>query len=198
MSGDTGDLVAVLEMSDDANEDHWAQTSWHAEVAVVEAARNAGYPREHITISWTSSQTIVANTPDGRRFAAVISTRPGGPRVGASGKPSERDLDAWIGRVTQEAQPPAPPPLWETVGDRLRQLEGEIFRTKRGIKFTYKWLPAPYFVLRVSRNGRLIDRYAVSRALARWPVAGPGELDGVADENTYVFGLVRDRRIRGE
>jgi hypothetical protein len=35
-------LVAVVDLTDDANEDHWFQASWHAQVAVRKAAEQAG------------------------------------------------------------------------------------------------------------------------------------------------------------
>lgn len=199
MIGHNSELVAIVDMADDASEDQWAQTSWHAECAVVKAARSAGYAPEDTEVTWTSGLIVIARTADGNRYAARIRCWPGGPRIGVARQPSEHDCDVWSGRASQEeASESVPLSQAELVERRLKELEGETFRTKRGVTFTYTWLPSPYFVVRVSRNGRLIDGHAIARAVAQWPIAGPGELSGVPEENTYVYGIVRDSRVRGK
>lgn len=69
-------LVAVFEISDDANEDRWADASWRAEFAVREAAENAGAAADDVTVV-RSGFNAVASTPDGRQFEARITTTAG-------------------------------------------------------------------------------------------------------------------------
>ena len=50
--GDQAEPVAVFAVSDDANEDKWAQATWHAELAAHEAATSAGATEHELTRSF--------------------------------------------------------------------------------------------------------------------------------------------------
>ncbi|GLY80585.1 hypothetical protein [Actinoallomurus iriomotensis] len=69
--------VAVIAISTDANEDHWAQATWHAEVAAVEAAKADGIPEDQLTVSHQrSGGGVVASSSDGRTYIALVITDP--------------------------------------------------------------------------------------------------------------------------
>lgn len=102
----TGELVAVVDFTDDASEDHWAQAIWHAEVAARKAAAQAGYSEDQLTRSYIDYNTIAVTASDGRSFAAVIRQERGGPSWGVARLPTERDLAIWAGKPV----PPEPGP----------------------------------------------------------------------------------------
>jgi hypothetical protein len=65
--------VAIFAISPNANEDHWAQATWHAEVAAREAATEAGFTADEITRSF-ERQNVVISTASGQRFEAWVVT----------------------------------------------------------------------------------------------------------------------------
>ena len=66
------DPVAVVEVSDDANEDRWADASWRAEGAALAAADTAGLDREGLVVERDHSGSVTVRAPDGRVFRAVV------------------------------------------------------------------------------------------------------------------------------
>src|SRR4051794_30207133 len=94
-SSDLPELVAVLELNDDANEDRWAMASGGAERVVLEAAEAAGYDPAALTLTWLDSVTRCAAAPDGRRFAATIRAAATAPHLWRARPPSEEELLAW-------------------------------------------------------------------------------------------------------
>jgi hypothetical protein len=84
--------VAVFAISPNANEDHWAQATWHAEVAAREAATEAGFTADDMTRSF-ERQNVIISTASGQRFEAWVVTNPTvspfsyGERMDPSGYP---------------------------------------------------------------------------------------------------------------
>jgi hypothetical protein len=74
--GDQATPVAVFAVSDDANEDKWAQATWHAELAAREAAINAEAAEGDLTRSFEGYGVVVITTADGRRFEAWVVADP--------------------------------------------------------------------------------------------------------------------------
>lgn len=68
------DVVAAIEMSDDANEDRWADAFWRAECAAREAAEAAGADADELTVQRSHLGSVTVQAPDGRAFRAVIRT----------------------------------------------------------------------------------------------------------------------------
>lgn len=93
----TGELVAVVDFTDYANEDHWAQATWTGEVAARNAAEQAGYAKEQLARSFPDFRTIALTAPDGCSFAAVLHAQPDGPYWGIARPPTERDLGRTAG-----------------------------------------------------------------------------------------------------
>lgn len=72
-------LVAVFEISDDANEDRWADAMWRAETAAKQAAVDAGAAESDVTISRHHEGYAIGALPDGREFEARVATNPALP-----------------------------------------------------------------------------------------------------------------------
>lgn len=198
-----GELVAVVDFTDDANEDHWAQATWHAEVAARKAAAQAGYSDDQLTRSDIDYRAVAVTATDGRSFAAVLRQQRGGPFWGIARPPSERDLAIWEGKpVPPESAPVEPqrnPPLKITKAwARIEKHAGEVFTTVRGKEFTYSvgGGPNPWYVT-LDHLRRNIPRGDLSHALDVWPVDGPSKLPPVA-QPSYVFAILSDPRIREE
>jgi hypothetical protein len=68
--------VAVFANSPNANEDHWAQATWHAEVAAREAATAAGFTAHDMTRSFEGQNVVVITAASGQRFEAWVVTDP--------------------------------------------------------------------------------------------------------------------------
>ena len=68
--------VAVFAITPDANEDHWAQATWHAEVAARKAATEAGFTADDMTRSFERQNVVVISTASGQRFEAWVVTNP--------------------------------------------------------------------------------------------------------------------------
>lgn len=196
-----GELVAFVDLTNDANEDHWAQATWHAEVAVREAAAQAGYSEDQLTRSFPDYRTVTVTAPDGRSFVAVLHPQAGGPYWGIARTPTERDLALWEGKPvppepasveTQYESPLKIAKAWK----RIEQHAGEVFTTVRGKEFIYSvgGGPTPWYVT-LDHLRRNIPRGHLSHALDAWPVDGPGKLPPVA-QPSYVYAILSDPRIR--
>lgn len=193
-----GLLVAVVDLIDDASEDHWAQAGWIAELAAREAALKAGYAEGELTAFWQDWRTIVANTPDGQNFAATVNQRGGGPYFGAARQPSEREQRIWNGLPVSDEEPSAQgsheaKSNIDRAWVRLREHEGEIFKMIRGNEFSYTVGPWYLTLTKIRRN---IERGDLSRSLDVWPVDGPGNLPPVALPS-HTYAILSDERIRG-
>jgi hypothetical protein len=82
----------------------------------------------------------------------------------------------------------------DDVWRRIERHAGHEFRQVRGKPFTY-WMRGPRTITLDTTN-RSISRAAVDRALARWPVEGPGALQDISAPS-YVYALLADPRILG-
>lgn len=67
--------VAAIEVSDDANEDRWADAFWRAECAAREAAETAGAQPDEFEVERNHLGSATIRTPDGGAFRAVIRPR---------------------------------------------------------------------------------------------------------------------------
>lgn len=68
------ELVTVVEISDDANEDRWADAFWAAEVAARDAALASGACEDELTVRRGQGWTVVVEVSGGRAFAARVRT----------------------------------------------------------------------------------------------------------------------------
>jgi len=194
-------LVAVVDLTDDASEDHWAQATWHAELAARKAAVQAGYSEDQLTRSYVDYRTIAVTASDGHSFAAVIRQQRGGPSWGVARLPSEHDLAIWEGKPIPPEPAPATPqrqplPKITQAWTRIEKHAGEVFTTLRGKEFTYSvgGKPTPWYVT-LDHLRRNIPRGDLSHALDVWPVDGPSKLPPVA-QPSYVYAILSDPRIR--
>lgn len=85
-----GVLVAVFEISDDANEDRWADATWQAELAARDAAVATGAGANDIVLTRGMSN-VVAALPDGREFEARVATT--AAALASYSLPGRGDLD---------------------------------------------------------------------------------------------------------
>lgn len=80
----------------------------------------------------------------------------------------------------------------DQVWTRIVRCAGEEFHQIRGRAFTYE-VRGPR-TLTLSTTERFVSRASIGRALARWPVEGPGGLRGL-NAPACVYALLADRRI---
>jgi len=68
------EAVTATEVSDDANEDRWADAFWQTERAAGNAAEATGTHPDELTVERSHMGSVMVRTPDGRAFCAVIRT----------------------------------------------------------------------------------------------------------------------------
>ena len=95
--------------------------------------------------------------------------------------------------------PPSPPGnLPETIWRRILNHQGEQFNTVRGLPFTFEVDGAGIWFF---RNGKRVNRKLTQTqfevALSRCPLKRTTEISDLMDY-PYVFGMLMDRRIRGQ
>lgn len=75
------DPVVVVEVSDDANEDRWADAFWRAEDAARAAAVAAGADPQNLVVERDHRGSVTVRGRDGRAFRAVVRSRAAMHRV---------------------------------------------------------------------------------------------------------------------
>jgi len=83
---------------------------------------------------------------------------------------------------------------FDEVWDRIRSNRGEVFRTVRGLDFSYKLL-GPWVV--IDRTDYRITKSNFKKAYGMLPVDGP---EGFGDEVTaryFVYAVLTDPRVAG-
>jgi len=115
--------------------------------------------------------------------------------------------DSFVERLRSEDLPalpaidPSPDPagdLPEAVWRRIVSHQGEQFQTVRGLPFTFEVEGAGIWFLRDGKRvNRKLTRTQFEVALSRCPLARTTEISDLMDY-PYVFGVLMDRRIRGE
>lgn len=83
--------------------------------------------------------------------------------------------------------------MLEEVWGRIVALEGEEFRTKTGMPFTFE---ISGDVFRPSRTKYNISRSDFGRALELVPFDGPGEINDLVRGPAYVWAVLHDQRVR--
>jgi hypothetical protein len=68
--------TAVFAVRPDANEDHIAQATWHAELAARRAAVAAGASEDELSRSFEGWGVVVVSTASGERYEAWVVTDP--------------------------------------------------------------------------------------------------------------------------
>ncbi len=76
---------------------------------------------------------------------------------------------------------------------RLKDLEGEEFETKTGKPFTFEISGGVFKPTHVAQN---IAKGNFEKALALWPLDGPGEISAVVRGSAYVWAVLHDPRVR--
>jgi hypothetical protein len=82
----------------------------------------------------------------------------------------------------------------ERVWDRIRAHAGQTFRQISGGEFSYELKSES--VISLDRTSQDLSRGVLEKALARWPVTGPGELNDLRAPS-YLYALLADPRITG-
>lgn len=81
----------------------------------------------------------------------------------------------------------------EQVWQRIVRRAGSEFTQVRGKRFTYWTRPR---TITLNETNRSISRTAVDKALARWPVGGPGALNDLSAPS-YLYAILADPRVLG-
>lgn len=81
----------------------------------------------------------------------------------------------------------------DEVWTRIRALEGAEFRQLRGKPFTFETQER---TIRLHTTNRSISRTQVERAVAMWPVAGPGQFNSL-QAPSYLYAILLDPRVIG-
>jgi hypothetical protein len=115
--------------------------------------------------------------------------------------------DLFVERIRAEDSPPSPFPgrfdspqedLPESVWQRVRNHQGEEFRTATKLPFTYEIEGAGIWFFREGRRvNRKLSRAQFDEAVARCPLTSTTEIKDLIDY-PYLFALLTDARIRGE
>lgn len=115
--------------------------------------------------------------------------------------------DSFIERLRSEDPPPSPVTaqpggttldLTEAVWRRIEGHQGEQFETARGLPFVHKVEgPGIWFYRNGEKVNRKLSRRQVEAAVLRCPLRTVTEISDLMDPS-YLFGLLMDRRIRGE
>lgn len=82
----------------------------------------------------------------------------------------------------------------ERVWERIRAHAGQTFRQVGGGEFSYELQSEN--VIRLNRTTQALSRGVLEKALARWPVSGPGEFTDLRAPS-YLYALLADPRITG-
>jgi hypothetical protein len=83
----------------------------------------------------------------------------------------------------------------EIVWDRLKVLEGQEFKTIRGLPFTYTIIGNVFRPSRTEYNLGISD---FQKALELVPLSGPGKLGDLVRGQPYIWAVLHDERIRRE
>lgn len=116
--------------------------------------------------------------------------------------------DAFIERLRRDDDLDAPPisassggfprNIEDIVWDRLKANQGGTFETARGLPFTYKLEGAGIWFYREGRQiNRKLTRSQLNTGISRCPLRSTTDIADLIDY-AYLFGLLTDRRIRGE
>jgi hypothetical protein len=80
-----------------------------------------------------------------------------------------------------------------SIWKRIKSLEGESFKTRRGLEFTYEISDD---VLYPSRTSYRISQSEFQKAYDLMPIKGPGEISQLVRGPSYVWAILHDPRIR--
>lgn len=82
--------------------------------------------------------------------------------------------------------------VFETVWERVREHQGETFRTITGLEFRYT---VRGWVVTHDRARGGISKSAFSKAWEQWPVSGPGAFANRVRGSAYVWAILSESRI---
>ncbi len=77
---------------------------------------------------------------------------------------------------------------------RIKRHEGEVFHTKTGKSFTYS---IQGNALRPDCAKQNLAKREFGKALAKWPVSGPGRINNLVRGPAYIWAILHDSRILG-
>jgi hypothetical protein len=81
----------------------------------------------------------------------------------------------------------------DDVWHRLTLLQGQEFRTKTGLPFTFTVSGEVFHPSRTKYN---ISKTEFGKALARVPLDGPGKINEIVRGPAYIWGVLHDNRVR--
>lgn len=84
-------------------------------------------------------------------------------------------------------------PIIESVWVRIKSLEGQEFKTKTGLPFSYE---VSGNVVRPSRTKYNISKSDFAKALNLTPLDGPGQISNLVRGSAYIWGVLHDHRVR--
>jgi hypothetical protein len=115
--------------------------------------------------------------------------------------PNAGHADAKSGASSESPPPPGSKgrPNFATVWRRIKNHQGEVFHTLRGILFTYEIDANGYLTTRKSPPGKgfTSPREDFRNAYDFVPLPGPAHLQAVVASPSYVWAILHDERIRG-
>lgn len=153
------------------------------------------------TLRMAKSRPNTATSPQDLEVDPVLSMLGVGKYLWA-----QEPGDAFVDRLRSEDPPPSPNsaklyPFKEqdpaTVWQRIRDHQGQVFRTARKLPFTYQVEGAGIWFFREGRRiNRKVSRIQVEEAISRCPLTRTTQIKDLIDY-PYVFALLTDARIRG-
>ena len=80
--------------------------------------------------------------------------------------------------------------FWE----KLKQYEGETFRTVSDLPFVYEFVGENS--IKTNRANQLLSKSNFEKALRVEPIQSPGEISNLVRGSSYVFSLLTDERLK--
>lgn len=83
---------------------------------------------------------------------------------------------------------------FDEIWNKIKEHEGEEFRTRNGLKLTYNILGE---YLKPSRTDYTISKYDFKKAFDLMPLSGPKEINDICRGPAYIYAILMDKRIIG-
>ncbi|HPY98623.1 MAG: hypothetical protein BWX78_00999 [Firmicutes bacterium ADurb.Bin099] len=83
---------------------------------------------------------------------------------------------------------------FQKIWENIKTHEGEVFKTKRNLPFTYT-VEGNYVI--PSRTDYPLHKTQFVKALEVDNLTGPGKINKIVRGPAYVYGILKDPRIRG-
>lgn len=81
---------------------------------------------------------------------------------------------------------------FDEIWNRIVSNEGQIFKTKTGIEFTYRVVNNGILT---SRTNHILSKSDIKKAYDKMPIKGPGEINNLVRGPAYIWAILNDNRI---